>query len=68
MRNKKLSIVKKKAEVHTSVKRNLTYMSKDSCVQDLPKLAYLRWCLQPRPCLELGFGAIGPGLWDSKAS
>ena len=32
MRNKKLSIVKKKAEVHTRVKRNLTYISKDVCV------------------------------------
>jgi hypothetical protein len=42
MRNKKLSIVKKKAEVHTRVKRNLTYISKDVCVQDLLKRAYLR--------------------------
>ena len=68
MRNKKLSIVKKKAEVHTSVKRNLTYISKDVCVQDFLKLAYLRWCLQPHPSPELGSGAIGLGLWDSKAS
>ena len=68
MRNKKLSIVKKKAEVHTRVKRNLTYISKDVYVQDFLKLAYLRWFLQPHPSPELGSGAIGPGLCDSKAS